>query len=110
MKKIETGLLVIVLLLIASFAWSSPYLVCDPQAGVTNYKLSGPAWVPTNVIAQPDGSIKMDLSASTTGNNSLTVAACITDALWGELCSSTVPFSFTRPAKPAGPANIKLSP
>jgi hypothetical protein len=83
------------------------FLVCDPQTGVTLYKLTGPAWVPAIVIAQPDGSIKMDLSKSDIGVNQITVAACYSDTLWG--CSEAVPFSFTRPAPPVTIKNIRLS-
>lgn len=90
--------------------FAAPFLVCDPQAGVTSYKLTGPAWVPTTTPAQADGSIKMDVSTAITGSNALTVKACKTDALWGELCSSAVNFTFTRPSGPVNPANIGLIP
>jgi hypothetical protein len=102
---------VFAILLFASFSFAGPFLVCDPNAGVGYYKLTGPAWVPTtNVTAQADGSIKLDVSAATVGVNALTVAACKADATWGELCSVTVPFSFTRPALPTAPTTIKLAP
>jgi hypothetical protein len=101
-------LLAIGIVLMASVACAGPFLVCDPQTGVTSYSLTGPAWVPVTVTAQADGSIKMDVSAATVGLNSLTVAACLTDPVWGLLCSSTTPFVFTRPASPTIPANIKL--
>ena len=89
--------------------WASPFLICDPQAGVTHYALTGPGWVPVSVPAQGDGSIKMDVAGSAVGANSLTVAACKDDLTWGELCSAFVPFVFTRPSAPASPANIGLS-
>ncbi len=54
--------------------------------------------------------IRMDVSAAIVGNNPLTVAACKNDAVWGELCSSTVPFDFNRPAAPTTPGNIRLTP
>lgn len=108
MKK--TLVLVLGILFWASLSYAGPFLVCDPQTGVTTYKLTGPAWVPTSVPAQSDGSLKMDLATSVIGLNSLTVAACKADATWGEVCSSTVPFAFTRPAAPTIPANIKLQP
>ena len=88
----------------------SPFLVCDPQTGVTLYKLTGPAWVPTSVPAQADGSLKMDVATSTVGSNSLTVSACWTSLEWGEQCSDVVPFVFIRPSKPIIPGNIKLKP
>lgn len=101
--------LIIIILLIPSLLSAAPFLVCDSQTGVTSYKLTGPAWVPASVSAQPDGSIRMDVAAAGSGSTSLTVAACITDAIWGEVCSSTVPFVFVRPGSPAI-INIRLIP
>ncbi len=106
MKRII--LLVIGIVLMASTVFAGPFLVCDPQTGVTHYKLTGPAWVPATSTAIADGSLRLDIAASTVGSNALTVAACKTDVIWGELCSATVPFSFVRPALPTTPANVKL--
>lgn len=103
-------IIILVSVLMPVVGWAAPFLVCDPQAGVTHYKVTGPAWVVSPVAAQADGSIRMDVSASTIGTNALTVAACKTDVTWGELCSVTVPFSFIRPASPTTPANTKLQP
>ena len=110
MKRLILWLAVILIAVLVgvSISYASPFLVCDPQTGVTDYKLTGPAWVPVSVPAQPDGSIRMDVSGATVGSNSLTVAACKQDATWGELCSSFVPFVFTRPSAAAPPANIRL--
>jgi len=107
MKKI---FLIVSMVLFASTAWAAPFLVCDPQSGVTHYKVTGPAWVVSPVIAQPDGSVKMDVAESMVGVNALSVAACISDAIWGERCSITIPFSFTRPAPPVTTSNIRLLP
>jgi hypothetical protein len=107
MKRII--LITLAMVFMASPLLAAPFLVCDPQAGVTDYKLTGPAWVPISVTAQPDGSIKMDVASSTVGNNSLTVAACKNDAIWGELCSEYVPFDYTRPSGAALPGNLRLS-
>lgn len=106
MKRII--LITLSLLLMSSLVYASPFLVCDPQAGVTDYKLTGPTWIPTTTPAQPDGSIKMDVSAATVGANSLTVAACKTDPIWGQLCSSFVPFAFTRPSGAVVPTGFGL--
>ena len=103
-------LVILAIMLTASPAFASPYLVCDPQTGVTHYKLTGPAWVTSPVTAQVDGSLRTDVATSTVGLNSLTVAACKNDAVWGEQCSTFVPFVFTRPSAPTIPANIKLQP
>lgn len=104
----KTLLLVLALLAMAVPAFGAPFLVCDPQAGVTFYKLTGPAWVPATSTAIADGSIRMDVAGATIGSNALTVQACKTDPIWEELCSSTVNFTFTRPAAPSGSANIRL--
>jgi len=108
MKKI--ALLAMVIIFWVSIVEAAPFLVCDPQAGITNYKLTGPAWVPANVTAQADGSLKMDANTAIVGSNSLTISACVNDPVWGEVCSSAVPFSFTRPTGPITPTNIKLIP
>lgn len=102
--------LAIGIILFASVSFASPFLVCDPQTGVDHYKLTGPAWVPTSTPAQADGSLKMDVASSAVGLNSLTVAACINDPVWGELCSVAIPFVYTRPAPPVTTSNIRLTP
>lgn len=107
MKKLIP--IVLAMVLFPSIVFASPFLVCDPQAGVTFYKLTGPAWVPASTPAEADGSIKLDLASASIGDNSLTVAACKNDEIWGELCSNAVPFSFTKPSVAAPPANIRLS-
>jgi len=108
--KIMVKLVVLAFILIPSLVWANPFMICDPQAGVTHYALTGPGWVPVSVPAQADGSIRMDVAGSSVGSNSLTVRACRSDAVWGELCSVSVPFQFARPSAPANPANIGLSP
>jgi hypothetical protein len=42
----------------------SPFLVCDPQAGVTYYTITGDSFFTGNIPAQADGSIKKDLAGS----------------------------------------------
>jgi hypothetical protein len=96
--------------LFLTIALLSPFLICDPQTGVTTYKLTGPVWMQTSVPAQPDGSIKMDVAKADTGENKLTVAACVIDATWGESCSVPVPFTFVRPAKPLPIGGLRLLP
>jgi hypothetical protein len=74
-------LLSIALILIATTVFASPFLVSDPQSGVTSYQLTG--WSETNVVAQADGSLRMDVGSASVGTTNLTVAACRADALWG---------------------------
>ena len=107
MKK----LLSLLFLLIPSLAWSAPFLVCDPQAGVTEYRVTGAEWVPTaGIPAEADGSIKMDVSMAPVGQSSLFFQACNVDPVWGVQCSISSPFGFTRPAMPALPEGLKLNP
>lgn len=99
MKK---TLLVIAFMLLSSAAFAAPFLVCDPQSGVVGYEITGLA-TPVNFVAQPDGSLKYDLSGVASGTYNLTVAAC---NMWG--CSSTVPFVFTK-VIPTAPASLRLT-
>jgi hypothetical protein len=104
MKK----LLVIGMMLFATSVMASPFLVSDPATGVTLYKVTGPGWVPPSCGIEPDGSLKADVAGSPVGTTQLTVTACNNDPVWGESCSDPVPFSYTRPARPAITSNIRL--
>lgn len=106
MKK----LLILLFLLIPSLAWSAPFLVCDPQAGVTEYHVTGATWVTAIVPAEADGSIRMDVSSAPVGQSNLYFQACNVDPVWGVQCSISAPFGFTRPAMPALPEGLKLNP
>lgn len=108
--KVGIALVVAGMLFIPMTALGNPFLVCDPQAGVTNYKLTGPGWIPASVTAQADGSLRMDVAEANVGANSLTIKACKTDPVWGEQCTTAVPFIFSRPASPDTPSGIKLIP
>lgn len=107
MKKL---LIVLAMVLMASSAWANPFIVCDPQAGVTSYKVTGAAWATGTVPAQADGSIRMDIQGAPVGTSNLNFSACADDPIWGEQCSVTAPFSFTRPGIPAAPTGAKLVP
>ena len=99
---------IMAILFCASVAQAAPFLVCDPQSGVTHYQLTGPAWVPAQVTAQADGSLRTDVSASAIGLNQLTVKACKIDEIWGEQCSSAIPFDFDRPSAASTPQRTRL--
>lgn len=103
-------IILMAIVFIATAASASPFLVCDPQAGVTHYEITGPTWVPTEHPAQADGSIRMDVSGANVGINSLTVRACNFDSVWGEQCSEAVPFDFTRPGRANTPSGVRLTP
>jgi hypothetical protein len=101
--------LALVFVLAATAAVAAPFLVCDQQAGVEFYTITGPGWVPATVPAQADGSIRMDVSAAGEGANTLSVKACRQDPTWGALCSDASPFEFTRPSRPITPT-YRLAP
>jgi hypothetical protein len=112
MKRII--LLAISIILFTSVSYAAPFLVCDPQAGITSYKftpvppaVSLPAWIPTMVVAQADGSLRWDVATSTVGTTEMNIQACKNGGLW---CSSTVPFVLIRPVSATVPANTRLSP
>lgn len=110
MKKLFWFLFLLVMVPPCESAWANPFIVCDPQAGVEFYKVTGAVWVPATVPAEADGSIKMDIQSAPVGTSNLNFSACIEDPIWGELCSVTAPFSFTRPGTPAMPSGAKLAP
>ena len=88
-------------LLIVAKSNAAPFLVCDPQSGVVGYEITG-LGEPVSFVAQPDGSLKYDLSSVNSGTYTLTVAAC---NMWG--CSSTAPFSFSKQI-PSAPAGLRI--
>ena len=91
MKKL---VLVLLLLLLPMWAWAAPFLVCDPQTGVTNYEVivNGLANV---VEAQPDTRLGYDLGGLPVGTHNFLVSAIIISnqpgqGTWGQ--SDPVPF------------------
>lgn len=98
MKKI----LCIIMILFASTAIASPYLVCDPQAGVETYLISEAGQPDMAAAAQTDGSIKYDLASVADGTHTWSVKAC---NIWG--CSGPSPFSFTK-SLPAPAGSLKI--
>jgi hypothetical protein len=94
-------LLSIALIFIATTVFATPFLVSDPQSGVTRYELTG--WTSSTVTAQADGSLRMDVADAVQGTTyNLTIAAC---NVWG--CSSTVPFAFGKQL-PVAPSQLRL--
>lgn len=91
-------------LLLATSAWAAPFLVCDPQAGVTAYQVDGASLVTAQVPAEADGSLKLDVAPAPVGSTPLQVRACNS---WE--CSSPSPFALVRPSAPLMPAGLRLS-
>ena len=96
-------LLSIIFILFAVTAFASPFLISDPNPGATSYQLTG--WSETNVVAQADGSLRMDVGSAVQGTTyNLTIAAC---NVWG--CSTTVPFVLQKQL-PVVPSQLRLVP
>jgi len=92
-----------IILLTATVTFATPFLVSDPQSGVTSYQITG--WSETNVTAQADGSLRMDVGSAVQGTTyNLTIAAC---NVWG--CSVTVPFVLQKQL-PVVPSQLRLVP
>jgi uncharacterized membrane protein len=97
-------LAMVVILGIVAVCCASPWLICDPQTGVTSYQLTG--WTPTTVTAQTDGSLRMDVASAVVGTTTLTIRAC--SVPWG--CSTPVTYPLVRPAVLNAPSSIVLVP
>lgn len=86
-------LAVMILTMWTSMAMASPFLVCNPQTGVTKYQVSLDAGATWQDVA-PDGSgeygFKLDLEGIGNGTYNALAKAC---NMWG--CSSdSLPFGF----------------
>jgi len=96
MKK----LIVLFILLFAVTANAGPFLVCDPQDGVTQYELifNGNS---VFVDAEPDGSVRYDLEGLAEDSYSLVGKA---GNEWGWSAPSDPPYLFTKdiPGLPTG--------
>lgn len=109
MKRLLLSIFIV--FMFSTTLYAAPFLVCDPQISVTHYNLTGDKpWVPATSPAIVDGSLKLDVATSVVGTTNMTVKACIADAIWGERCSTTVPFVLTRPGLPTAPSNARLVP
>jgi len=94
MKKIIS--MVAGLILLASTAFAGPFLVCDPQEGVTEYVLEfTQLGLEITVPAQADGSLRYDLAEWTgphgwyEGRVMASVTYEVTDGTSGETSSAT---------------------
>lgn len=92
-------------------AIAAPFLVCDPQADVDYYVVTGlPAPIDGSHVA-PDSTgtfgFKLDLGTLPVGGPYAIKAKACNNA-WG--CSAdSLPFVFTRPAALTTPADVRLS-
>lgn len=91
----------LIIILLPVFVSAAPFLVCDPQDGVTKYEIfiDGQS-VAIDVPAEVDGSLKYDLGSVDPGKYTFTAKACAEP--WG--CSElSDPYQSPNPAqKPIG--------
>jgi hypothetical protein len=109
----KTILTVLAIVLMASIASASPFLVSDPSAQAVGGKFEiqegGVTILSANNMS--DGSIRADLAAISTGAHSYKVRYVVTDPVWGTQTSAYVPFDFTRPSLATGNiTGLKLAP
>lgn len=95
-------------------AYADPFLVCDPQAGVTQYRVVFDGGGEELSPAQVDGAALHDIGHLTIGSHTGTIEAGAQYTLNGEeqpvwKWSDPVPFDLTVPATPAV-VGIGLSP
>ena len=91
-------------LLIVAKSNAAPFLVCDPQAGVVGYEITGVGnAAPVSYVAQADGSLKYDLASLPNGSYSGSVAAC---NMWG--CGPATAIAPFVKAVPLAPAGVRL--
>ena len=101
----QTTLALILSLSVVVSALASPFLVCDPQAGVETYNIwQDGVQLAGNVPAQPDGSLRYDLEGITPGSYTFTVDACTES--WG--CSDASN-PYLSPAPAQQPTGLRLS-
>ena len=105
--------LLILLLLIPVLAGAEPFLVCDPQADVTQYRLEWAGGATEDVNAEADGSIRYDVVSVAVGDNSGNIYAGKPYEIdgvpqEGYEWSDPSPFVLGRPSKPSSVTNIRL--
>lgn len=95
MKK----LIVFFIILFAVPCFASPFLVSDPAVGVVSYNITGDPFFVSPVVAQADGSLRVDLAGISEGNHSITITA---SNMWGSSTPTNFTFGKSIPASPAG--------
>jgi hypothetical protein len=95
---------------------ASPFVVSDAYPTTVTQPdgfmvtVDGGAAVDSPAQAVVGSGVRMyfDVGTSTSGTHAMTIKAYKNDAVWGRLESTTVNFTFTRPASPTSPAGITL--
>lgn len=104
------GLSLIAFVLMCSWAFAGPILVSDPNPTAVGgwCEIAGAQWIPTPTPLEPDGAIKVDVSAAPIGRSDIQVRVCVDDPVWGPQCSDYVPFGFVRPGPPSAARGLRL--
>ncbi len=103
-KEFVTAVLLALFVFLPVSAWSSPFLICDPQKGVIAYdvEINGTI-VASGVVAEGDGSIRYDLTGQIPGSYTFRLKATGE----GDYPSDwSLPFDAT---KPENPGNVRIS-
>jgi hypothetical protein len=98
-------LIIAISLMSAVAANATVFLVTAPQANVTKYSVQNIGALSSNaIIAQADGSLKLDVTTIATGSYTAAIQACDS---WGD-CSPATNFTFVRPVVPTAPTGPSL--
>ena len=93
----KTAFVSVIILFISSLCFANPFLVCDPQKGVTDYHISGLAADVISIPAVDDGNntghLEYDLQGLPLGDYDCNVTAY--NSLW-DLESPPSPFQFSK--------------
>ena len=101
MKKLILAL-AILFMGIPAMAFAGPFLVCDPQEGVTEYELDIDGTVLTGIPAEVDGSIRYAMDAwLNTGSHNL-IGRCKNIWGWSEWNADPFGFNADSPGVPSG--------
>lgn len=105
MKRITLAAALI--LCVGTHAYASPFLVCDPQAGVEHYEVTGLPGDNSNVLPDATGAygFKLDLATLAEGNYTVKARACNIRGCSAE----SSPFVFEYPRLLTDPRNYRLS-
>jgi hypothetical protein len=101
-----------VFMCLATVAFASPFLVCDPQPGqeVDYYVVTGLTGADGSHVAKDTTGtygFKLDLSALAAGTYTVRAKAC--NDSWGVCSADSSPFVFSRPSTLTAPGVFRLS-
>jgi hypothetical protein len=111
-KMFAVLVILAVLFVVVGKCIAAPFLICDPQAGVTHYKLQWQGFSEQILPAQADGSLKYDL-VNYSGDSPAQVWAgseAILDGVPQGVYNWSTPVPFVLQfMKPSAPSGVALS-